>query len=56
MAELKARLALTRQRMKLIGEIRSQHQALHASSRRMISGLEGEIVGLSGKVRRPPRS
>jgi DNA-binding response OmpR family regulator len=56
MNELKARLALTRQRMKLIDKIRSEHQALHASSRRMISGLEGEIVGLSGKVRKPPRS
>ena len=56
MNELKARLALTRQRMKLIDQMRAQHQALHASSRRMISGLEGEIVGLNGKVRKPPRS
>ena len=56
MNELKARLALTRQRMKLIGQIRAEHQSLHATSRRMISGLEGEIVGLNGKVRRPPRS
>ena len=56
MNELKARLALTRQRMQLIGRIRAEHQALHASSRQMISGLEGEIVGLNGKVRRPPRS
>ena len=56
MNELKARLALTRQRMQLIDQIRADRQALHASSRRMISGLEGEIVGLSGKVRRPPRS
>jgi DNA-binding response OmpR family regulator len=55
MNELKARLALTRQRMKLIGQIRSEREALHTSSRRMISGLEGEIVGLHGKVRRPPR-
>lgn len=53
--ELKARLALTRQRMKLIDEMRAQHQALHSSSRRMISGLEGEIIGLNGKVRRPAR-
>ena len=56
MNELKARLALTLQRMKLIDEIRAQHKALHTSSRRMISGLEGEIVGLNGKVRKPPRS
>ena len=56
MNELKARLALTRQRMKLIDDMRAQHQALHSTSRRMISGLEGEIVGLNGKVRRPPRS
>jgi DNA-binding response OmpR family regulator len=56
MNELKARLSLTRQRMKLIAQIRAEHQALHTSSRRMISGLEGEIIGLSGKVRRPPRS
>jgi DNA-binding response OmpR family regulator len=55
MNELKARLALTRQRMKLIAQLRSDQQALHTSSRRMISGLEGEIVGLNGKVRRPPR-
>ena len=55
MNELKARLSLTRQRMKLIAQIRAEHQALHTSSRRMISGLEGEIIGLSGKVRRPPR-
>ena len=55
MNELKARLALTRQRMKLINAMREQHQSLHASSRRMISGLEGEIVGLNGKVRKPPR-
>ena len=34
MNELKARLALTRQRMKLVDEMRAQHQALHASSRR----------------------
>jgi DNA-binding response OmpR family regulator len=53
--ELKARLALTHQRMKLIGEMRAEHQALHSTSRRMISGLEGEIIGLSGKVRRPAR-
>ena len=56
MNELKARLSLTRQRMKLIAEIRAEHQALHTSSRRMISGLEGEIIGLNGKVRRPPRT
>lgn len=56
MNELKARLALTRQRMKLINGMREQHQSLHATSRRMISGLEGEIIGLNGKVRRPPRS
>ena len=56
MNELKARLALTFQRMKLIARIQSEHQALRTSSRRMISGLEGEIVGLHGKVRRPPRS
>ena len=56
MNELKARLALTRHRMKLIGQIRAEHQSLHTTSRRMISGLEGEIVGLHGKVRRPPRS
>jgi DNA-binding response OmpR family regulator len=56
MNELKARLMLTRQRMKLIAEIRGEHRALHTSSRRMISGLEGEIIGLNGKVRRPPRS
>ena len=55
MNELKARLELTRQRMKLIGQIRAERAALHATSRRMISGLEGEIVGLNGKVRRPPR-
>jgi DNA-binding response OmpR family regulator len=55
MNELKARLALTRQRMKLIAQLRSEQQALHTSSRRMISGLEGEIVGLHGKVRRPSR-
>jgi DNA-binding response OmpR family regulator len=55
MNELKARLALTRQRMKLVDEMRAQHQALHSTSRKMISGLEGEIVGLHGKVRRPPR-
>ena len=56
MNELKARLALTRQRMKLIEQIRAEHQSLHMTSRRMISGLEGEIIGLNGKVRRPPRS
>ena len=56
MNELKARLALTRQRMKLIEQIRAEHQSLHTTSRRMISGLEGEIIGLNGKVRRPPRS
>ncbi len=56
MNELKARLALTRQRMKLIEQIRAEHQSLHATSRRMISGLEGEIIGLNGKVRRPARS
>ena len=56
MNELKARLALTRQRMKLIDQMRAEHRSLHTSSRRMISGLEGEIVGLNGKVRRPPRS
>jgi DNA-binding response OmpR family regulator len=55
MNELKARLALTRQRMRLIGEIRAEQRALRSSSRRMIAGLEGEIIGLSGKVRRPPR-
>jgi DNA-binding response OmpR family regulator len=55
MNELKARLALTRQRMKLIDEMRAQHRALHSTSRRMISGLEGEIIGLSGKIRRPAR-
>ena len=55
MNELKARLALTRQRMQLIDQIRADRQALHASSRQMISGLEGEIVGLHGKVRRPAR-
>ena len=54
--ELKARLELTRQRMKLIARIRAERESLHATSRRMISGLEGEIVGLNGKVRRPPRS
>jgi two-component system, NtrC family, response regulator AtoC len=56
MNELKARLALTRQRMKLIGQIRAEQQALHSSSRQMISGLEGEIVGLHGKVRKPART
>jgi DNA-binding response OmpR family regulator len=55
MNELKARLALTRQRMKLIDSMREQQQSLHASSRSMISGLEGEIIGLNGKVRKPPR-
>ena len=55
MAELKARLALTRQRMTLVEKIRKEHQSLHATSRRMISGLESEIIGLNGKVRRPPR-
>jgi len=56
MAELRARLALTRQRMKLIDQMRAERNALHSSSRRMISGLEREIVGLNGKVRRPPRT
>jgi DNA-binding response OmpR family regulator len=56
MNELKARLALTWQRMTLIDRMRAERQSLHASSRRMISGLEGEIIGLNGKVRRPPRS
>ena len=56
MNELKARLALTLQRMKLIARIRAEHQSLRTTSSRMISGLEGEIIGLSGKVRRPPRS
>ena len=56
MNELKARLALTRQRMKLIDRMRAEQQSLHAVSRRMSSGLEGEIIGLNGKVRRPPRS
>ena len=56
MNELKARLALTRQRMKLIDQMRAAQQSLHATSRRMISGLEGEIIGLNGKIRRPPRS
>ena len=56
MNELKARLELTRQRMKLISRIRAERESLHATSRRMISGLEGEIIGLNGKVRRPPRS
>lgn len=56
MAELRARLALTRQRMTLIAKIRSEHRSLHATSRRMIAGLEGEIIGLNGKVRRPPRT
>ena len=62
MTELRARLALTRERMQLIARMRAEHraldaerQALHTSSRRMISGLEGEIIGLNGKVRRPPR-
>ena len=55
MAELRARLALTLERMRLIDKMRAEHRALHVSSRRMISGLEGEIIGLSGKVRRPPR-
>jgi hypothetical protein len=35
--------------------MRAQHRALHSTSRRMISGLEGEIIGLSGKIRRPAR-
>jgi len=56
MAELRARLALTRQRMTLIDQIRAENRALHTSSRRMISRLEGEIIGLSGKVRRPART
>ena len=56
MNELKARLTLTRQRMKLIGQIRGEQRALHSVSRQMISGLEGEIIGLNGKVRRPPRT
>jgi DNA-binding response OmpR family regulator len=55
MAELRARLGLTWQRMKLIDKIRREHRELHASSRRMISGLESEIIGLNGKVRNPPR-
>ena len=55
MAELRARLALTRQRMTLIDQIRAEQRALHASSRQMIAGLESEIIGLNGKVRRPPR-
>ena len=55
MAELRARLALTRQRMKLIDQIRTEQRSLHASSRSMIAGLESEIIGLHGKVRKPPR-
>jgi hypothetical protein len=42
--------------MKLIDQIRAEHQSLRTTSRRMISGLEGEIIGLNGKVRRPARS
>jgi DNA-binding response OmpR family regulator len=56
MNELKARLALTWQRMKLISRIRAEQKQLHSTSRRMIAGLEGEIIGLNGKVRRPPRA
>jgi hypothetical protein len=56
MNELKARLALTRQRMKLIEQIARAAPVAARDARRMISGLEGEIIGLNGKVRRPPRS
>jgi DNA-binding response OmpR family regulator len=55
MTELRARLALAERRMALVAALQSERQSLQHSSRRMISGLESEIVGLQGKVRRPPR-
>jgi DNA-binding response OmpR family regulator len=55
MSELRARLGLTERRMQLVASLKAQHLSLHHTSRQMISGLEGEIVGLHGKVRRPPR-
>ena len=56
MNELKARLALSRQRMKLIGQIRAEHESWRDRSRQLIANLHGEIEGLNGKVRKPPRS
>jgi DNA-binding response OmpR family regulator len=56
MNELKARLALTRQRMRLIDTMRAEHESWRDRSRQLITNLQGEIEGLGGKVRRPPRS
>ena len=55
MNELKARLALTRQRMRLFDTMRAEHESWRDRSRQLISNLHGEIEGLGGKVRRPPR-
>jgi DNA-binding response OmpR family regulator len=54
--ELKARLALTGQRMRLIDTMRADHESWRDRSKQLISNLHGEIEGLGGKVRRPPRS
>ena len=55
MNELKARLALTRQRMRLFDQMRTEHESWRDRSKQLISNLHGEIEGLGGKVRRPPR-
>ena len=54
--ELKARLALTWQRMRLFDAMRAEHESWRDRSRQLIANLHGEIEGLGGKVRRPPRS
>ena len=46
MTELRARLALSERRMRLIAAMKAEQHSLRESSREMISGLEGEIAGL----------
>ena len=53
--ELKARLALSGQRMQLFDAMRAEHESWRDRSRQLISNLHEEIEGLGGKVRRPPR-
>ena len=55
MNELKARLALTRQRMQLLDTLRAEHESWRDRSRQLITNLHGEIENLGGKVRKPPR-
>jgi DNA-binding response OmpR family regulator len=53
MNELRARLALAEQRMRLIDRLQRAHDDLHEASRLMISGLERELVG--AQVKGAPR-